>query len=236
MGGPGAGRRERQAAKARGKAKALAEAGQTVGKVTADGKIMFRRLTPVFFWWAWIAFAALNLADIVVPDHSYFSVELFVGMLAVTAVIYSCTLRPCVLADENSVIVRNPFRDHHLGWGAVKGVFLGDSVEFTVARQAPKKEKVLYCWALYTARRPRMRAQMQRSMLTPWRDSRVPAAAADLQRKETVELMAAELGHRCKQAQERGVRDAVLASQWAWLPLAGTLALAAATVALILAR
>jgi hypothetical protein len=119
-------------------------------------------------------------------------------------------------------------------WGAVQGVFLGDSVELSCARPDPKKDKSVYCWALYTARRPRMRAQMQRSLLKIGRSSTIPDKAADLRRADTVELMAAELGRRCKEARERGVPDAVLESRWAWQPLAGTLMLAAATLALIL--
>lgn len=235
-GAPGGARFTAASQAGTGQSRVTAETGLTAGKVTAGGKVRYRRLTPIVFWWVWVAFVVLNLADIVIPEHSYFSVELTAGLLTVTAVVYACTLRPRVLADEHAVLIQNPFRDHQLGWGAIKGVFLGDSVEFTCARPAPKKDKVLYCWALYTARLPRMRAQMQRSLVTPWRSNRIPSEAADLQRKDTVELMAAELGHRCKQARDRGVPDAVLESRWAWLPVAGTVALAVATLALILAR
>ncbi len=208
----------------------------TTGKVTADGKVLYRRLTPFVLWWAWVAFAVFCLVDVVFPAHSYFSIEFVAGLLTVTAVVYACAVRPRVLADEESVVIQNPFRDHRVRWGAVQGVFLGDSVELSCARPAPKKDKSIYCWALYTARRPRMRAQMQRSLLKIGRSSTIPDKAADLRRADTVELMAAELGRRCKDARERGVPDAVLESRWAWQPLAGTLVLAAATLVLILVR
>ena len=187
-------------------------------------------------WWAWIAFVAFCLADVVIPAHSYLSIEVTAGLLAITTVVYACAVRPRVIADDTVVVIHNPYRDHRVPWGAVRGVFLGDSVEFNCARAAPQKDKTIYCWALYTARRSRMRAQTQRSLLrirqTPGRGD----AHDDILRKDHVQLMASELGSRCKEARERGVPEAVLESQWAWLPLAGSVALVVAAVALILAR
>jgi hypothetical protein len=208
----------------------------TTGKATPDGKILYRRLTPIALAWAWLAFVVFCLADVVIPAHSYLSLEVVAGLLTVSALVYACALRPRVMADDESVLVHNPFRDHHLRWGAVRGVFLGDSVEFSCARPAPMKDKTVYCWALYTARRSRMRSQMQRSLLKVGRSARLPSESADLQRTDVVQLMAVELGRRCKDARERGVAEAVLESQWAWLPLVSVLALAAATLALILLR
>ena len=136
-----------------GPAQATADS-QIAGKATADGKLLYRRLTPVVMWWAWLAFAVFCLVDVVIPAHSYLSIEVVAGLLAITAAVYACTLRPRVIADDESVVIHNPFREHRVGWGAVRGVFLGDSVEFTCARPAPKKDKTIYCWALYGGRRP----------------------------------------------------------------------------------
>ncbi|MGO8959837.1 MAG: hypothetical protein ACLQFR_21080 [Streptosporangiaceae bacterium] len=237
---PGAGQpAPRQLTAAAGPAGQVKPAGPDVqkpGKVTADGKILYSRLTPFVLWWTWVAFAVFCLADVVFPAHSYFSIEFAAGLLAVTAGIYASTLRPRVIADDEAVAVHNPFRDHKVSWGGVRGVFYGDSVELTCARPAGKKDKTIYCWALYTARRPRMRAEMQRSMLRIGRSATLRNPAKDIQRTDTVQLMAAELGRRCKDARERGVPEAVLESRWAWRPLAVTLALVAATMVLILAR
>ncbi len=219
-----------------GPVKATAVGGLTTGKATPDGKILYRRLTPIILWWAWLAFVVFSLVDVVIPAHSYLSVEVVAGLLTVTAFVYACAVRPRVIADDESVVIYNPFRDHHLRWGAIRGVFLGDSIEFSCARPAPKKDKTIYCWALYTARRSRMRAQTQRSLLKIGRSARLANESADLQRTDMVQLMAVELGGRCKDARERGVPEAVLESQWAWLPLVSTLALAAATLAIILLR
>ena len=219
-----------------GPVKATAADEPTTGKATPDGKILYRGLTPIVLAWAWLAFVVFCLADIVIPAHSYLSLEVVAGLLTVTALVYACAVRPRVVADDESVLVHNPFRDYHLRWGAVTGVFLGDSVEFSCARPAPKKDKTIYCWALYTARRSRMRSEMQRSLIKVGRSARLARQSADLQRKDVVQLMAVELGRRCKDARGRGVPEAVLESQWAWRPLVSTLVLAAATLALILLR
>ena len=221
---------------AAGPSRPASATGLTSGKVTPDGKILYRRLTPFVLWWVWVAFAVFCLVDVVFPAHSYFSIEFVAGLLTVTALVYACAVRPRVIADEESVVVHNPYRDYHVGWGAVQGVFLGDAVELSCARSAGMKDKTVYCWALYTARRSRMRAQTQRSLIKIGRSATLPDKGADIERHDAVPLMAAELGRRCKDARERGVPDAVLEISWAWRPIAGTLALIAATVLLIVLR
>ena len=229
---PGQGRPT--AAAALGQGKPTAAGASSPGKPTADGKILYRRLTPFVLWWTWVAFAIFCLVDVVIPAHNYLSIEFVAGLLALTAGIYACTVRPKVIADEESVVVHNPFRDHRISWGAVRGVFLGDSIEFSCARAGGQKDKTIYCWALYAARRPRMRAQMQRSLLKFGRSATLPDKGADHDRTEAVSTTAADLGRRCKEARERGVPDAVLESSWAWQPLVVTLALTAAALVLIL--
>jgi hypothetical protein len=200
---------------------------------------VFRKGTPFVIFWVWVAFVIFNLAQVALPDHDYFSVELTVGLLALTGLAYACTLRPRVTADDEAILVQNPFREYLARWGAVSGVYLGDSVEIRCARSAPKKDKVVYCWALNSGRRSRLRAQ-QRASRNQVRASRVtgraPAEVGELAKHDTVELMAAELGRRSTAARQRGVPDAVLESRWSWLPLVCVLAPAVALLALIIAR
>jgi Bacterial PH domain len=216
-------------------------ASGTPWKSAADGRTIFRRGTPFIIWWVWVAFAIYNVAQIAIPDHDYFSLELTAGLLAVTAVMYACTVRPRVLADEQGVLVLNPYRDHRVRWGALTGVYLGDSVELGCARPTPQKEKTIYCWALYSGRRSRMRSQLradrQRSRTYGSRSiRRAPAEAEDLARTDIVQLMAAEIGRRSTDARQRGVPDAVLESSWAWWPLVYFLVPAALLLGLILGR
>ncbi|MBO0830778.1 MAG: PH domain-containing protein, partial [Actinobacteria bacterium] len=172
-----------------------------------------------------------------------FSVELTVGLLAVTAVVYATTLRSRVIADDDGVCVYNPFRDHRIGWGGVNAVYLGDSVELSCARTAPAAEKTIYCWALYSGRRSRMRSQLRAQRGRNWAfgsgfgvPSRAPAEAQALASQDPVQLMAAEMGRRSTDARKRGAPAAVLESRWAWLPLVYVAVPTAALLGLVLAK
>jgi hypothetical protein len=216
----------------------LAPGVKSPWKSSTDGKTVFRLGTQFIIWWAWVAFAIFNVFELVLRDRDYFSIEVIAALLALTGLAYACALRPKVLADDRGVVVRNPFQDHEAPWGAVKGVYLGDSVEFTCARPAPKKDKTVYCWALYSGKRKRMRAQMQRSFMAfkTTTTSRAPADVKELSRLATVQVMAAELGRRATQAKEDGAPDGVVQSSWYWPALVAFLAPSAALLGLLLAK
>lgn len=198
---------------------------RTLWKAKADGNSVFRHQAPLVLWWAWILFAVGNLIDLAVSDHDFYVVRVGGLLLLVTGIMYACTLHSRVEADEDGVTVFNPMREHRASWGAVEGIYLGDSVEFICTRPAPKKAKTIYSWALYSRRRSRARTQMQRSFFTTRRTAnpRAPAEAADLMRQKAAELMAAELGRRAVAARDAGAAGGVLRSQWAWQPLAAVL-------------
>ena len=205
-------------------------------KSTADGRTVFRRGTPFIIFWVWVAFATFSLIQVALPDHDYFSLELSAGLLAVTGLTYACALRPRVIADNDAILVLNPLRDHRVRWAAVTGVYLGDSVEISCSRPVPRKEKTIYCWALYSGRRSRIRSQQRANRNLQRGTGRAPAEVAELAQRDAVELMAAELARRSVAANQQGSTDAVLESRWAWLPVACVLVPAAALLALILAR
>jgi hypothetical protein len=205
-------------------------------RADADGKAVLRRGGPLALWWLWVAFAVFNFVDVAVRDHDYFSYELTAGLLAVTAVAYACALRPRVVADNEAVHVYNPYRDHLVRWGALNGVFLGDSVELACARPSPKNDKTIYCWALYSGRRSRRRGQLRaerREARVTWRTA---AEIGEHKQPDAVNLMAAELGRRSADAKQRGVPLATIESRWAWLPVGYLLVPAALLLALVLAR
>ena len=205
-------------------------------RAAADGKTVYRRGGPLALWWLWVAFAVFNFVDVGVRDHDYFSWELTAGLLAVTAVVYACALRPRVVADNEAIRVYNPYRDHLVRWGALKGVFLGDSVELTCARTSPEKDKTIYCWALYSGRRSRRRAQLRSERHEARVTWRTAAEISEHKQPDAVKVMAAELGRRSAEAKERGAPQATIESQWAWLPVAYLLVPAALLLALVLAR
>jgi Bacterial PH domain len=217
-------------------AAAVATSAKLPWKTTADGTTVFRRPAPLILFWLWIAFALFNLFDVALKDHDYFSLELTAGLLAVTAVMYACALRPRVTADADAICVYNPYRDHVAPWGAVSGVYLGDSVELSCVRPSPKSALTIYCWALYSGRRSRLRSQRRSDRHQTRVSGRTPAEIGELRLPDAAHLMAAELGRRSAAAQQRGVPEAVIASRWAWLQVAYLLVPAAALLALILAR
>ena len=215
---------------------AAAAAARLPWKTTADGTTVFRRPAPLILFWLWVAFALFNLFDIAVRDHDYFSLELTAGLLAVTAVAYACALRPRVTADADAIHVYNPYRDHVAPWGAVNGVYLGDSVELRCARPGPKSTLTIYCWALYSGRRSRLRSQLRSERQQARVTGRAQVEVGELRLPDATHLIAAELGRRSTAAKQRGVPDAVVASRWSWPQVAYLLAPAAALLALILAR
>lgn len=208
-------------------------------KLADDGRTVFRLVSPIVIWWAWVAFAIVILALVAIPAHNYFSAELAAGLAAVTAVVYATAMRPSVFADDDGVRVQNPLRDHRVDWGGLSDVYLGDMVEFSCARPAPRQDKTIYCWALYSSRRARLRSRMRTSsgpslIFGFARDATAPAKEPS--RPDTVELMAAEVRQRSVAARERGAPAAVLQSTWAWRPVAALLLPAAALLSLLLAR
>jgi len=204
-------------------------------KETADGRTVFRRVGPIVLWWIWAAFVLFNLIQIIVFDHDYFALELAAGLLTATGVAYATTLRPRVFATADGIEVQNPVRDHIIRWGALKGVYLGDAVELSCARPEPHKEKTIYCWALYSGRRNRVKSQ-QLGIKSWGRMSSRTAPANEPPVHDPSQLMAAELGRRSTTAREAGTATATLESRWAWLPIAYICVPAAALVALLLAR
>lgn len=207
-------------------------------KAENDGTLVFRLATQFVIWWVWVAFAIFNVFELVLRDRDYFSIEVIVALLAITGLAYGCAVRPKVTADGDGLWVRNPFRDHRVPWGAVKGIYLGDSVEIECARPIPDKDKTVYCWALYSGRRRRMRAQMQRSFFTlrPSTTVQTQAEAGTESRLSAVRLMATELGRRAREAKDQGAPEAFLESYWYWPALAALLLPCAALLGLILAR
>jgi len=212
---------------------------KTPWKLANDGRTVFRLVSPIVIWWAWVVFAIVILALVAIPAHNYFSAELAAGLAAVTALVYATAMRPSVFADDDGVSVQNPLRDHRVGWGGLGDVYIGDMVEFSCARPAPRQDKTIYCWALYSSRRGRHRSRM-RAARTPSLGLGYASAASAVERKpsrpDTVEVMAAELRRRSVAARERDVPKAVLESTWAWAPVVFIGLPAAVLLLLVLAR
>ncbi len=189
----------------------------SAGQQKADGRRVFRMSTPVVIWWTWVGIIILSLLDLVIQGHghNFLTLKILFGSLAVTGAVYALTLWPAVIADNRGVKVRNPIRTFDVPWGAVRGIYLADSVEVQCSRPAPKKDKTVYSWALSSPRRTRARAQLrawqwdQGKRAKPSGYARMPEQAQSLVRMTTAEIMARELASMSEEARFRSVMKGV---------------------------
>jgi hypothetical protein len=81
----------------------------------------------------------------------------------------------------------------------VKSVYLGDSVEIVCGRAPGQKDKTIYCWALYSSRRSRLRAANARGTKR-FTSRHMPIEAQTLARQQTGHIMAEELARLVEEA------------------------------------
>jgi hypothetical protein len=196
-----------------------------LGRKKKNGATVFRNVPPLLVWWAWLAFALANIIYLIRDGFNYGDRVGSAVLLLATGVIYACTLHSRVESDDKGVTVYNPLFDHHAPWGAVEGIYVGDSVEFRCLRPEPAKPKTVYSWALYGSRRSRARSQMQRDIFTMRgaRDRPAPSTSGS-GKSQPSSLMAAELAEQAKTAKEAGAAPGYLRTTWAWIPAAAIVA------------
>jgi hypothetical protein len=188
---------------------AAAAAPPTAGRLLPDGRRVYRQVTALVVWWAWVVFAAASVADLLIQGHDFLSLKFTLGLLTVTGLVFSCTLWPKVIADDNGLVVRNPLRSFTIPWGAVKGIFLADSVEIQCARGSDKKDKTVYCWALSSARRGRAKARLRGwqwdhgKRNVPASYGQLPDQAKEVAKMSSAEVMAREMAKMSDAAKAR---------------------------------
>jgi hypothetical protein len=208
----------------------------SVGRTLPDGRRIYRLATPQIVWWTWVALAAFSLGDLLIQGHDYLSLKFAFGLLTVTGLVYTCTWWPRVIAGDDGMTVQNPFRKFFIPWGAVRGIFLADSVEVQCARGQQKKDKTVYSWALSSARRGRAKARLrgrqweQGTRNRPSGYGRLPGQAKELVGMSQTEIMARELAKMeeaakaGRDASDAGLDEAdVVTSTWAWPAIAAIL-------------
>jgi len=205
------------------------------GSALEDKKKVFRLPGPIVLWWAWVVFAVANLADLAIQGHDATSVQIAIGLAAVTGVVYMCALRPRVITDADGLTMLNPVREYRVPWGRVSDVYLGESVQIHCSEETPAaapsaaKGKVLHSWALYSPRRSRLKAEvrgrrMDRGLASrPGNYTRMPVEAREAAKQHPAELMAREIQSLAQRARERGVPDGPVVASWAWSSLAAVL-------------
>lgn len=113
--------------------------------------------------YAWLVFAALNIADLVFgitgdADHSLMTLGIGVVLLLGCGVAYAVGLRPAIIGDDEAVTVRNPLREVRVPWGAVRAIQGGNAV--TVRFTGPEgTELETRAWVHQTSPRAQAKAE-----------------------------------------------------------------------------
>jgi hypothetical protein len=112
----------------------------------------FRSATAVVVWVVWLLFAVGNWIDLAVQGRDHTSAIAAAILLLVTGIAYDTAQRPRVIADDAGVTVRNPLRDHQIGWASVTKVDLTDLLRVHCA-PAGDRPRIINSWAIHYSRR-----------------------------------------------------------------------------------
>ena len=144
------------------------------------GRQTFRSPTALVVWWVWLLFAAANLIDLAVQGRDHFSLVAAAILVLATGIAYVTAQRPRIIADDAGITVRNPLRDHHVGWASVTKVDLADLLRVHARTgqagqagqvgqvgQSDQQTKVISAWAVHYSRRRQLVAEskMRRAAL-----------------------------------------------------------------------
>ena len=128
---------------------------------------IFRSPTAVVIWVVWLLFAVANWVDLAVQGRDHLSVVAAAVLLLATGAAYVTAQRPRIVADDAGVTVRNPLRDHRIGWAGVAEVDLVDLLRVHCAWGGPpgaapadrEHHKVISAWAIHYSRRRQFAAE-----------------------------------------------------------------------------
>ncbi len=115
----------------------------------------FRSPLAVVVWIVWLLFAVGNWIDLAVQGRDHGSV----------VAAYVTALRPRVIVDADGVTVRNPLRDHRVGWAGVAKVDLSELLRVHCdpgqgdPGQGGAGRKVISAWAVHYSRRRKLAAE-----------------------------------------------------------------------------
>jgi hypothetical protein len=128
-----------------------------------DKPQVFRSPTAVVVWIVWLLFAVGNWIDLAVQGRDHASVVAAAILLLATGAAYVTAQRPRVIAGQTGVTIRNPLRDHRIGWGCVAKVDLADLLRVHCDAGGvpgqPGRHKVISAWAVHYSRRRQLAAE-----------------------------------------------------------------------------
>ena len=122
----------------------------------------FRSPTAVVVWVVWLLFAVGNWIDLAVQGRDHASAVAAALLLLATGVGYVFAQRPRIIADDAGLTIRNPLRDHRIGWAGVAQVDVVDLLRVHCDGGVPgdkKEQKVISAWAVHYSRRRQFTAE-----------------------------------------------------------------------------
>jgi hypothetical protein len=205
----------------------------------------FRSPVAVIVWWVWVLFAIGNLIDIAIQGREHSSVVAAAVLVFVTGVVYVTAQRPKIIAAGDGVTLRNPLRDHQIGWGSITKFDTIDLLRVHCEWPGPDgpRRKVFHAWAVQHSRRretTRKTREARRSMrgMPFGSPPRVPSTIGHPGAPETqvgtAQHAIASLKARRETASSSQPPATQPQSTWSWLAVAALVvpALALAIVAL----
>jgi hypothetical protein len=121
------------------------------GNSSPDKPQVFRSPTAVIVWIVWLLFAVANWVDLAVQGRDHTSAVAAAVLLLATGAAYVTAQRPRIIADDAGMTIRNPLRDHRIGWTGVARVDLADVLR--VHYEWGQHRKVISAWAVHYSRR-----------------------------------------------------------------------------------
>jgi Bacterial PH domain len=122
----------------------------------------FRSPTAVVVWVVWLLFAVGNWIDLAVQGRDHASAVAAAVLLLATGVAYVFAQRPRIIADDAGLTIRNPLRDHRIGWAGVAEVDVVDLLRVHCDGGVPgdkEEQKVIGAWAVHYSRRRQLAAE-----------------------------------------------------------------------------
>jgi len=131
--------------------------------------LTFRSPTAVVVWVLVLLFVVGNLVDLAVQGRDHLSAVAAAALVLGAGVAYVTAQRPRVIADDAGLTVRNPLRDHRIGWAGVAEIDLLDLLRVHCAWGGPPgaapadrdHHKVISAWAIQHSRRRQYAAEVR---------------------------------------------------------------------------
>jgi hypothetical protein len=131
--------------------------------------LTFRSPTAAVVWVVVLLFVVGNWIDLAVQGRDHLSVVAAAVLLLGAGVAYVTAQRPRIIADDAGVTIRNPLRDHRIGWAGVAEIDLVDLLRVHCAWGGPPgaapadrdHHKVISAWAIHYSRRRQFAAEVK---------------------------------------------------------------------------